>query len=200
VLIPALSLAEQDRHRNELDEEKQNFIYQSTREIIEELADTAPAQSAEGASENSSGSFRREFDETGGLEVLCIPARDDADDVVAMLLAQLLERQGHRAQGLAIGTIAEMVAQVAELDPAVVCISALPPFAMNHARALYAKLRAQLPDLNIAVCLWHFEGDAEKAAIRLKLSKGHEVFTTLSQILKHIALQPEKIVSHVGHL
>jgi predicted PurR-regulated permease PerM len=200
VLIPALSLAEQDRHRNELDEEKQNFIYQSTREIIEELADTAPAQIAEGASEESSGSSRGDFDETGGLDVLCVPARDDADDVVAMLLAQLLERQGHRAQGIAIGTIAEMVAQVAELNPAVVCISALPPFAMNHARALYAKLRAHSPDLKIAVCLWHFEGDAEKAAIRLKLSKGHEVFTTLPQILKHIALQPEKIASPVGHL
>ncbi len=200
VLIPALSLAEQDRHRNELDEEKQNFIYQSTREIIEELADTAPTQSAEGTSENSSGSFRREFDETGGLEVLCIPARDDADDVVAMVLAQLLERQGHRAQGIAIGTIAEMLAQVVELNPAVVCISALPPFAMNHARALYAKLRAHSPDLHIAICLWHFEGDVEKAAIRLKLHKGHEVFTTLPQILKHIALQPEKIVSHAGHL
>jgi hypothetical protein len=34
----------------------------------------------------------------------------------------------------------------------------------------------------------------------LKLPRGHEVFTTLPQILKHIALQPEKIVSPVGHL
>jgi predicted PurR-regulated permease PerM len=200
ILIPALSLAEQDRHRNELDEEKQNFIYQSTREIIEELAETAPGEITESTSENSSDSFRREGDETGGLEVLCIPARDDADDVVAMLLAQLLERQGHRAQGIGIGTITEMLAQVAELNPAVVCISALPPFAVNHARALYARLRSQSPDLYIAVCLWHFEGDPDKAAIRLKLTKGHAVFTTLQQILKHIAFQPVKVTSEVGHL
>jgi len=39
VLIPALALAEQDRHRNVLDEETQKFIYQSTREIIEDLED-----------------------------------------------------------------------------------------------------------------------------------------------------------------
>ncbi len=39
VVIPALSLAEHDRHRNELDEETQNFIYQSTREIVEELGE-----------------------------------------------------------------------------------------------------------------------------------------------------------------
>jgi predicted PurR-regulated permease PerM len=200
VLIPALSLAEQDRHRNELDEEKQNFIYQSTREIIEELADTAPAESEASTEEKSSESFRRGIDETGSLDVLCIPARDDADDVVAMLLAQLLERQGHRAQSIAIGSVAEMLAQVAELNPAVVCISALPPFAVDHARALYARLRAQSPDLYIAVCLWHFEGDPEKVAIRLKLTRGPGVFTTLPQILKHIAFQPEKITSEAGHL
>jgi hypothetical protein len=44
---PALGLAEQDRHRNELDEETQNFIYQSTREIIEDL----PIASAESLGE-----------------------------------------------------------------------------------------------------------------------------------------------------
>jgi hypothetical protein len=34
IVIPALSLAERDRHRQELDEETQTFIYQSTRELI----------------------------------------------------------------------------------------------------------------------------------------------------------------------
>ena len=37
VVIPALGLAEQDRHSKVLDQETQDFIYQSTREIIEEL-------------------------------------------------------------------------------------------------------------------------------------------------------------------
>jgi predicted PurR-regulated permease PerM len=195
VLIPALSLAEQDRHRNELDEEKQNFIYQSTREIIEELASSTPAQSA---AETSTELFPRKSDEAGGLDVLCIPARDEADELVAMLLAQLLERQGHRAQSMAIGTIAEMLAQVAELNPAMLCISALPPFTVNHARALYASLRTQSPDLYIAVCMWHFEGDPQNAAVRLKLTKDHGFFTTLPQILKHLATRMEEPVTGTG--
>lgn len=37
VLIPALSLAEKDRHMNVLDETRTKFIHQSTRELIEEL-------------------------------------------------------------------------------------------------------------------------------------------------------------------
>jgi predicted PurR-regulated permease PerM len=37
VLIPALSLAEQDRHQNRLEDEHQKFICQSTRELIDEF-------------------------------------------------------------------------------------------------------------------------------------------------------------------
>lgn len=193
VLIPALSLAEQDRHRNELDEETQNFIYQSTREIVEELAEADAAQKSEGTTEAFSEISRSESDETSSVDVVCIPARDEADDVVAMLLAQLLERKGRRAQSILIGTTAEMLSQVAELNPGVVCISALPPFAMQHTRSLYAKLRTQSPDLFIAVCLWQFEGDPQKAAARLKLAKGHGFFTTLPQVLQHIAFRAEEI-------
>ncbi len=191
VLIPALSLAEQDRHRNELDEETQNFIFQSTREIVEELADISSEQQTEGTAEDASELSRNK---SGRVEVLCIPARDDADDVVAMLLSQLLERQGHRAQSIRIGTTSEMLSQVAESNPALVCISALPPFAVEHTRALYAKLRAHSPELKIVVCLWHFEGDPQKTAVRLKLAGDHGFFTTLPQVLKHIALQAENSI------
>jgi hypothetical protein len=192
VVIPALSLAEQDRHRNELDEETQNFIYQSTREIVEELADTFPEQDAEGTAQNPSELSRTER-KTGRVDVLCIPARDDADDVVAMLLSQLLERKGHRAESISIGTTPEMLSQVQDANLNVVCISALPPFAVNHARALYTKLHTQSPDLHIVVCVWQFEGDPQKAAIRLKLATGHGFFTTLPQVLQHIAFRSTTI-------
>ncbi len=44
------------------------------------------------------------------MDVLCVPARDQADEVVVMLLAQLLERQAYAAQIIPIGTRAEMQA------------------------------------------------------------------------------------------
>ncbi len=80
------------------------------------------------------------------------------------LAERLLERQGHRAQSIPIGTTAEMLSQVAELNPGVVCISALPPFGVNHARALYTKLRTQSLDLHIVVCLQHIAFRAVKIA------------------------------------
>ncbi len=81
VVIPALSLAERNRHRSELDEDVQNFIYQSTREIVEDLGDP---------SREESGSVTERTDAT---DVLCVPARDEADEIVALLLSQLLEQK-----------------------------------------------------------------------------------------------------------
>ena len=39
VLIPALSLAEQDRYMDALDEVREKFIFQSTMELIQELGE-----------------------------------------------------------------------------------------------------------------------------------------------------------------
>jgi predicted PurR-regulated permease PerM len=180
VVIPALSLAEQDRHRNVLDDEIQNFIYQSTREIIEELEDDPSDVPGDGKAEDH-------------VDVLCVPARDDADEVVAMLLTRLLLRQGHTARSIAVGTRSETLSKVSEVTPAIVCISALPPFAVSHAGTLYASLRSEFPDLHIVICLWQFEGDSSAMAVRLKLAKDHGFFTTLPQTLLHVTSRlPEK--------
>ena len=79
------------------------------------------------------------------------------------------------------------MSKVAELKPGVVCLSALPPFAVGHARALYLRIRTQFPGLDVVVCLWHFEGDLQKVMARIKLAHGHGLFTTLPEVLQHTA-------------
>ena len=51
VVIPALSLAEQDRYRDELDDDAQALIYQNVREMIEDLGETPAEESAQDASD-----------------------------------------------------------------------------------------------------------------------------------------------------
>jgi len=189
VVIPALSLAEHDRHRGELDEDTQNLIYQGTREIIDELVEPPAGEPQQEPHEVSSELGETKYGGRDRVDVLCIPARDAADDVVASLLCQLLEGHGIVVQSLPIGTTAEMLSQVATLKPRVVCISALPPFAVKHTRALYGKLRLHSPNMQTIVCLWQFDGDTEKLANRLKLVKGDEFFTTLSQVIANIDVQ-----------
>ena len=47
-------------------------------------------------------------------KVVCVPARDEADEIVGTMLAQLIERAGHEAQCVPLGSAAEMLAQVKE--------------------------------------------------------------------------------------
>jgi predicted PurR-regulated permease PerM len=195
VLIPALSLAEQDRHQNRLEDAHLKFIGQSTRELIDEFW--------EPRSEELHAVL--EGGDTGGLEsadlaravqsckVLCLPARDEADEMVGIMLAQVLEIAGHQAQCVPLGTSAEMLAQVKDEKPDVVCISALPPFAIPHARSLYAKLRAQDSKLKILVGLWHFSDDAGKVSRRLGLSEGSRAFTTLAELRQELQTAPDAI-------
>ena len=172
ILIPALSLIEQDRHRNELDESTLSFIMQSTRELIEELTDSIPFNGMKGG-------------EVPGT-VICVPARDEADEIVGLLLSESLQRTGLRSRTLPVGPIAEMLEVIADLDPDLVCISALPPFAIEHTRNLYEKLRSRFSALNIFICLWHYGGDIEKAHRRLKISEEHPVHVSLSTVVQSV--------------
>jgi len=195
VLIPALSLAEQDRHQNRLEDAHLKFIGQSTRELIDEFweprggvlhAGLDGGEAGESASADSARAAR-------SCKVLCLPARDEADELVGIMLAQVLEIAGHQAQCVPLDTAAEMLAQVKDEKPDVVCISALPPFAIPHARSLYAKLRAQDSKLRILVGLWHFSDDAAKVSRRLGLSEGSRAFTTLAELRQELQTAPDAI-------
>jgi predicted PurR-regulated permease PerM len=177
VLIPALSLVEQDRHRNELDEATLTFIMQSTREFIDELGDSAAL---------SADSRGYAVNDVAGGSVVCLPARDEADEVVGLLLSQLLRNDGIECHSVPVGTSAEMMSAITEFNPDVVCISALPPFAIEYARNLYRKVRSQFPDVDIVVCLWHFGGDLEKMHRRLQVVDGHCVLATLPEAIQHV--------------
>ena len=195
VLIPALSLAEEDRHQNRLEDAHQKFIGQSTRELIDEFweprGEDMPAVAEDGEAGDAAIAGSRRATES--YKVLCLPARDEADEMVGIMLAQVLEIAGHRAQCVPLGSATEMLAQVKEERPDVVCISALPPFAIPHARTLYAKLRAQDAKLRVIVGLWNFTDDPAKVSRRLGLSEGARAFTTLAELRKELSTASDAV-------
>ena len=157
LLIPALALAEEDRHSNQLDEERLKFIYQSTRDLIEELGEA----SAEPVPQSTSNV---------GTKILCIPARDEADELVANMLAQSLRRAGHNADSIPIGFVEEMLQQVKQCQPDVLFISALPPFAVTHARSLCRRAHQRCPHVTAVIGLWGAATD--RKAIQQRLGAG----------------------------
>jgi len=195
VLIPALSLAEQDRHQNRLEDEHQKFICQSTRELIDEFWEPRGEEPAGAIVGGERGELSRgvALRAEQSRKIVCLPARDEADEIVAIMLTQVLETAGHRALCVPLGTAAEILAQVRDEKPDVVCISALPPFAIPHARTLYAKLRAQDSKLRIVVGLWNFSDDPSKVSRRLGLSEGARAFTTLAELRQALEGAPDAV-------
>jgi predicted PurR-regulated permease PerM len=183
VIIPALGLAEQDRHLDALDEVKLNSIRQSTKELIEELGEhiNAKAPSA-GAKSNGQGSGAgRQL-----VNVVCLPARDETDEIIAIMLAQLLKGAGYQADSLPIGTVEEMLKEVSEHNARLVCVSALPPFVVGHARSLCRQLRMRFPGTKILVGIWGFEGGVRKAQERIPTDRADTVATTLQEAMMQV--------------
>ena len=206
VVIPALALAEQDRHHDDLNDMTEQFICQSTKELIEELGQKAKEEIAVAAKEIPADSEALatpvSVPERAGPEtrVVCLPARDEADEIVGIMLAQLLERAGYQAQAISIGITTEMLAQVKEADPEIVCISALPPFALSHARDLYKRVRAQVPRAKVIIGLWQFSGDPIKAAARLSIDGSDKLSLTLAQTVLQASVyrEIEMLPQHAG--
>ncbi len=189
VLIPALGMAEQDRHQNLLQDENEKFISQSTRELIDELWEPRNGEGQHDSQGNGSLEIAPRAGATHParpLNVLCVPARDEADEIVGTMLAQLLQEAGHRAECLEVESAERMIAQISRAKPDVVCISALPPFAIPAVRALYGRMHAQNPNQKVLVGLWHFSGDAAKLGRRLALKEDSRAFTTLAELVREM--------------
>lgn len=179
VVVPALSLAEHDRHQNALDEERERFIFQSTREIIEDFADRNESGYAEPL--------------PAAPSIVCIPARDEADELVAMMLAHLLRQAGYRTHTVAIASVEQMLSSIKEHQPGIVFVSALPPFAVGHARSVCRRIRQLYPRLKLVMGLWDSAIDIDALRKRLGPACSDSLITTLSQAEAQARLVAEQM-------
>ena len=121
------------------------------------------------------------------LSILCLPARTEADEITALMLAQVLETRGCLVQAVSVTSLAgEMGDLVDRCTADVVCVSATPPAAVMHARYLCKRLRSQLPKVKLVVGLWDAQGDLNKAKERIGC--GAIVVATLADAQEQIRL------------
>jgi hypothetical protein len=189
VLIPALSLAEQDRHNGTIDTTHEEFLFLSINEMIAEFSEYHPVLGSpeEADAERGPGP-------TGHFtgRILCLPAHDQADEITAAMLAQLLEQKGYVALPFPYGS--SPLEMLASLDPGqddVICISALPPYAFAPARMICKQLRGRFPKVKLVTGIWGFKGDTEKAKARFERNQPDRLVTSLVQALEQI----EELVS-----
>lgn len=172
VLIPALALAETHWQLGELNDGKHKFIMQSLKEMIQYRAERQQEAKAKKDAADAPKSNGDAIAASGvalpGPSVLCLPARTEADEITALMLAQVLETKGYVVQAVSVTSLAgEMVDLVDQHTADIVCVSATPPAAVMHARYLCKRLRDRLPKVKLVVGLWDAQGDLSKAQERI---------------------------------
>ncbi|MEO7600318.1 MAG: AI-2E family transporter, partial [Opitutus sp.] len=93
VFVPALLMSEVDRHNGLLAEVRQKFMLESGRELIEDLSERTEADERARAEKNSDHTDDPPVQAPVQV-ILGIPARDEADELVALMLGHLLRTHG----------------------------------------------------------------------------------------------------------
>jgi len=190
VIIPALSLAEADRHRGSLDEAHQQFIIQNTRLLIENVAKRADQLIAGDApSKNEVSAEQAAADKDVPdleLKVITIAARDEADELAALMLEQLLNKRGIGTKSIGAGALAsECLEEVSRQKFKVACVSAVPPLGYVHTRYLCKRLQAEFPDLKVVAAILN-QGDVQLIRRRQPGIPADQMTTSLAQTVAEI--------------
>lgn len=175
VVIPALTMAEQNRHQQDLTEDAVRFIYHALRELILDMGDKEP--------ETGTEELKLQAPAT---RILCIPARDEADEIAGIMLAQLLQAAGLESTAIPVERDSQVGAIAAAEQPDIVFLSGLPPFARAHSRRVYRTVRSRYPNLRIMIGLWNYRDDHVQAAQQISRGEVREAATTLAQAVAQV--------------
>jgi predicted PurR-regulated permease PerM len=178
VVIPALILSEQDRKTGDLDEENIDFIRQTTRELIDELGFRKTNESEESPVPQQ----RR----SQPAKVLCVPVRDQTDELGVMMLCQLIEAGGNHAVAIPNLRADEILASISSENPDIVFLSGIPPFGMARAHRLYRTIRSRHPDLKVMIGIWGFTEDVGKASQTISRGDAAHISVTLADAVERV--------------
>jgi predicted PurR-regulated permease PerM len=199
VITPVLIFIEKDRAEVGLGDAREQFVFQTLKEIIEELAlrpvaDTEAQEINEELDSNSKpivGSVRKTNGD--GCAITCLPARDEGDEIMGMMLAHLSNRAGYEGQAIVPASVEDMMEEASEQHGEVIYISALPPYGVYNTRRLYKKLRVRFPKSRIGIGLWGFAGNLDVMRTRLGIGEADMIVNTLSDAIRQVPSLAETI-------
>jgi len=163
---------------------RQKFIFQSARMLVEDLAERADAMvqgETNGGAEKVTAAPKVTAD--SNTQVLCIPARDEADEIGAQMLMQLLRRKGIAASVMRLGTLdGDYQEEIDREKVKVACVVSVPPFGSVQTRRICRKLRSQYSEIRIVAAILT-EQDVEKLQRKLSAMDAEETTSSLQMAL-----------------
>lgn len=209
--IPALLLAEEDRQRGILVDERRAIVAASALELVENLKDIADEEEEEPEGEADAAAGAEPGDATAaaprdgdeielpdgtGKRIVCVGGRDELDEAVAAMLAQVFEVQGAEASVLPHGAAAaRTVRQLALEDVDAVVLTFVNANALVQARQAARRLKRAKRGLAVGVYLpaRTLRNEAEGVALAREMGADFVAATlpaTVEAALTRVARRP----------
>lgn len=191
VLLPALENAENDRMEGLLTTSLYEKFIVGMLQVVDAAEDELQEQKEEEGDKALTGS---KTPAPAGLKqrsILCVPVKDAADEVAALMLQILLEDRGARVKVLKHGQLAsEVMKELSSETYDSVVISSVPPFSYTPVRYLAKKISREYPDLRLTVGMWRRPNDesedSERFDERLHNLGVEQFYTTLSEAWRRV--------------
>jgi hypothetical protein len=178
ILVPALTYARRDFDQGDLAREDLQNILESMREITDDVVEHRLIP------EGGSGD-----DEPGAdkVRILCVPARDEADEVALDMLKGLLDPAKWEVEVSPVERLtSEVVAIAGKSRPGAIVIGSLPPGGLAHTRYLCKRISQQFPDVRVAVGRWGVGEQADENRAQLGPVGATHVATSLTEMSQHL--------------
>jgi hypothetical protein len=144
VLIPALNLAKRDASREKLTAAEIEFIYATTRELVQKVE--LPKLVLPGA--------ESELPRVQ-VSILGCPAHDEADEIALAMLGRLLDPERTELEIVPSEILSsEVISRVREKNPSIICVGSLDPDPVGPIRYLCKRMRERYPSVRILVGRW----------------------------------------------
>ena len=179
ILVPALSRAGRDAARGELEESDMAFIRRVIGEILDDLEGTeeislkTPPASGEGEPAQANGTPA-----SPPFEVAGVAASGTSDALALRMLGQILAPSRCTLVNIeGADSPMQLAERVAEVSPAMVILSHLPPEALAQARYQVRRLRSRFAGLAIVVGRWGEAGSDAASEGLSGVGATHVAFT-----------------------
>jgi hypothetical protein len=171
LLLPALRTIRRDLDRGRLADEDLEFALAATREIIEGLGPRGLLPDGRAGDGLAAAG--------AAVSLIGTPARDEVDRLALLMLERVLEGVCHLELTSPELLSGEVIQLLAERQPALVCVAAVPSGGVAHARYLIKRLRQAAPDLKILVGRWGKNGHPEETRALLAAAGADAIGTTV---------------------
>jgi predicted PurR-regulated permease PerM/GAF domain-containing protein len=182
VLVPALTMIGEARHSEEMTAARAEEVLQSVEELVEELnagADSTSLRKPEPAK-----------------RVLCIPARDFADEIACQLAQQVLEESTAVQVVAADCSTASVQEHMDRLQPEVICVVGVPPRAVRNIRMRCHQIRARSPESVVVACVLSDADDLSSLRSRIPIEDAQHVVSSLQLMRDYLTsvLRPAEVL------